>query len=121
MIGISNITSIVEEPKSVEHAYKALLGRNAIHTANGKVSLRLKIGADILFRSPAEGAAEKILLPSAEPPYLSATTLLTDDLRKTQAVLSRNEVPFTVDDAGTVRVAPEHACGMVLRFAEQSN
>lgn len=34
---------------------------------------------------------------------------------------ARNEVPFTMDDAGTVRVAPEHACGMVLRFAEQSN
>ena len=51
-----------------------------------------------------------------ETPRLAAMTLCVNDLSRLQAILIGNGLTYDDTVAGTIRVWPEHTCGVILDF-----
>ena len=115
---IACLTVVVDDPLGQMGSYEALFGPGssaptdntlAIHTGHG--ALIFVTGDNFSLMHP------RVTAMSRRTPFIGAMSLETGDVRATAALLERNGVPHEFSDEGVVRVAPEHACGVVLEFA----
>jgi hypothetical protein len=110
--GVASIASVVADPPALADAHARLFGRDKVKVADGRLVVAVG-GATIEFLSP--DAADEDAVEGLAPPYLAAVAVGVRDLDEAAKALVAGEVPFARDSRG-LRVAPEHACGAVLRF-----
>ena len=118
-LGIRDITITVADPGAPAAVYEKLFGAGS-YSVTGD-SATLSTGRQpFRFTTPAglkrrfgEAAADA---PTAAPPC-AALGIRVRDAGQTAATLAANGVPHDVGTAGAVRVAPAHACGVILEFA----
>ena len=115
--GIKALSVVVEDPAKLRPVYESLFGTKDrvgrpdqadIFTGHGSFRFVTKDAFARLHAGVPVPAAHK-------PPFIAAMTLTARDPGAAAAHLRKSGVPFIERD-GAVRVAPEHACGMVLEF-----
>lgn len=119
--GISAVTVVVESLDGVRDAYTRLCGADAVSGEEKRGSLTVDTGNDDLcFVTPKafpERHYDKQLDPKLPLPRLAALTLTVNDPQVTALYLSGQGVAFERETDGTVIVASEEACGVLLEFA----
>ena len=118
-LGIRDITITVSDPAAPAAAYDKLFGAGSYTVAGdgatlatGRQPVRFVTPA-VLERRFGDAAAG---CPSPGPPC-AALSIRVGDAARTATALAAAGVPHEVADGGAVRVAPAHACGVILEFA----
>lgn len=119
--GIRAMLAVVPEPAALREPYTRLFGPGAMSETDGMLTVRL--GAASFVVVAPDDAAE--LYPALDParlavPSIAALTLAVGDIAATARVLADNGVAFDRDRDGSLIVAPEAACGVLLEFAPRS-
>ncbi len=100
-----------------------LFGDESVQISSDGVRLVVPTGQQIYLLLPHAYRArfgDVSEAPDSETPRLGAMTLRVKDLGRTQDVLAGNDLPFDITDDGAIRVAPDHTCGLILDFTEDS-
>jgi len=115
--GIKSLSVVVQDPARLRPVYERLFGTQDrigrpdqadIHTGHG--AFRFVTAEAFARLHPG------VPVPAAhQPPFIGAITLTARDPGAAAAHLAVAGVPF-VNQGGAIRVAPAHACGMVLEF-----
>ncbi|WP_454838095.1 MULTISPECIES: VOC family protein [Pseudomonas] len=115
--GIFEMTSVVDSLQGIREQLSPYFGVDSLVIDDQQIKVHLPNGGvqRILTRSLAKDSG--LILDGVTAPYLSSTGVRVASLDTLKQLLSRNQVPFEVL-ADRIRVAPQHACGMFLDFAE---
>jgi len=122
VLGVREITGLIDNPDEVEQAQRRLLGNNAVKRVADNVFLTLPSGQEIHLLCAADYAKKtgELSKPSlGQPSYLGAMRLQVSDIAQTKACLTTNQVPFETRRDGSVWVAAEFGCGVVYEFSER--
>lgn len=114
-VKVRHIASVVPDPAALAGAHARLFGKDKVRVSGGRLAIDAGDGASIEMLAPAAAAAEGETIAGVEPPYLSSIAVAVRDVERAAKALAAGEVPFSRDGRG-IRVAPEHACGAILRF-----
>lgn len=114
-VKVGRIVSVVPDPAALAEAHARLFGNDKVRVSGGGLAIDAGGGATIDMLAPAAAEAEGETIAGIEPPYLSSITVAVRDLAAAAKLLVAGEVPFSRDARG-IRIAPEHACGAILRF-----
>jgi catechol 2,3-dioxygenase-like lactoylglutathione lyase family enzyme len=122
--GISAVTIVMERLDGVKDAYTRLFGVDAVSGDERRGNVSVDTGQDELwFVTPKafpERHYDKSLDPRLPLPRLAALTLTVNDPQVAALYLSGQQVAFERETDGTVIVAAEEACGVLLEFAAGS-
>ncbi|MBI1776598.1 MAG: VOC family protein [Proteobacteria bacterium] len=116
-LAVAALTAVVADITLVRRQQETLFGAAAVREANGRLVVDAGGGARLEFMTQAEAEQRRVALAGVALPYLSAITLAVAALAETSGLLERNGVSFQEED-DLLRVAPEDACGVILRFRE---
>jgi len=117
--GITAITVVVDDPEPLIVPYEKLFGPGscsptddtlAAFTGNGRVIFVTRDDIRLIY-------PDIVVDDSIETPYVVGVSLDVMTPDSTMDYLTSAGVPFARSDDGTVRVAPEHANGVLLEFA----
>ncbi len=117
--GIAGIILSAPDPASLASPYSKLFGAAPQAAPDG--SLTVQAGkAKLRFATPSR-IAEQFpgIRFQPKPPFAAALEIFTDDPAKSQRVLAAEKVPHRLAPDGAIEVAPQEACGVVLRFVVQ--
>ena len=122
--GISAVTVVMESLDGVKDAYVRLFGAAAVSGEERRGNVIVDSGNDELwFVTPKtfpERHYDKTLDPHLPLPRLAALTLTVNEPQVAALYLSGQQVAFERETDGTVIVAAEEACGVLLEFAAES-
>lgn len=115
--GIKSLTVLVDDPAKLRPVYEKLFGT---HDRVGRADQADIFTGHGSFRFVTADAFTRlhpgVAMPVAhKPPFIGAITLTARDVGTAAAHLRKAGVPFVEKD-GVLRIAPDHACGMVLEF-----
>lgn len=115
--GIKSLTVVVPDPAKLRPVYESLFGTQDRVGRPDQADIFTGHGT---FRFVTKDAFARlhpgVPMPTAhKPPFIGAITLTARDVGVAAAHLRKAGVPFLEKD-GAVRIAPDHACGMVLEF-----
>ena len=119
--GIDRVAGVIFDIERASGKLRRLLGDTAVTEHPQGVDVRLPGGQTIeLLQSAAYATKYGNIpaLPEPDCPRLGAVRLAVENTAVVAAVLSGNKVPFSRPARNRIRVAPEHACGVTLEFAE---
>lgn len=119
--GISAVTVVMETLEGVKDAYTRLFGADAVSGEERRGTIYVDTGNDELwFVTPKafpDRHYDEELDPRLPLPRLAALTLTVNDPQVTAIYLSGQQVAFERESDGTVIVAANEACGVLLEFA----
>jgi catechol 2,3-dioxygenase-like lactoylglutathione lyase family enzyme len=122
--GISAVTVVMPALDGVKDAYARLFGEAAVSGDERRGYLSVDTGNDALwFTTPKtfpDRHYDKVLDERLPLPRLAALTLTVNDPQVSALYLSGQQVAFEREADGTVIVASEEACGVLLEFAAAS-
>lgn len=116
---IKSVVVVVDEPGALAPYYQRLCGSINVTLTDNTMSVRFGRGSlifvndrdiDLLF----PGLTNMDEMPSL--PHLIAMTIAVDDLEGTERLLKNSGIGPRRIANGTLRVAPEKACGLLLEF-----
>ncbi len=115
--GIKSLSVVVEDPARLRPVYERLFGTQDRVGRADQADIFTGHGT---FRFVTQDAFSRlhpgVPIPAAhKPPFIGAITLTARDVAAAAVHLRKEGVPFIEKD-GAVRIAPDHACGMVLEF-----
>lgn len=119
-IGIASVTAIVAEPVELTAAWDLLLGPHRAVITDDTVTLHT--GRGLIFLSKPDDITQ--LHPEAEldelppAPALVALAVLVADTDRAAQWLKHNDVVFSRDREGTIRIPPSEACGVHLEMVK---
>jgi hypothetical protein len=122
-VGVNAMAGIIDDTERVAAKLALLLGGDSVRTDADGVHLVVPSGhqIDLLLPHIYQARFGDIGRESdSKTPRLSAMTLRVEDLGRTQDVLAGNDLPVDITDDGAVRVVPDHTCGVILDFTEES-
>ncbi|MBR9971381.1 VOC family protein [Magnetospirillum sulfuroxidans] len=119
-IGIASVTAIVAEPVELTAAWDLVLGPHRAVITDDTVTLHT--GRGLIFLSKPDDLTQ--LHPEAEldelppAPALVALAVLVADTDRAAQWLTHNDVEFSRDREGTIRIPPSEACGVHLEMVK---
>lgn len=119
-IGIASVTAIVAEPVELAAAWDRVLGPHRSVITDDTVTIHT--GRGLIFLSRPDDLTQ--LHPEAElddlppAPALVALAVLVADTDRAAQWLKHNEVEFSRDREGTIRIPPSEACGIHLEMVK---
>ncbi len=118
--GVTSMTGRIDNPDAVEQAQRKLLGDDAVTRIGNNIRLTVPSGQfiDLLEKDDYDklyGQESKTI--EGIDTYLGVIRLQVSDVAGTEKCLTENKVPFTKISQGVIRVAAEHACGVILEFS----
>lgn len=118
---ISEVTVAVDDLTGVAEGYRQLFGDEAVTGEARRGLVRVNAGSnDLLFLTRKTFPVRHYdveIANDVQLPRISALTLTVADPNATALFLSGQNVPFEREPDGTVLVAAEQACGVLLEFA----
>lgn len=117
---ICSVTAVVEDPESRIGAYDAIFGPGASTATDSTVAVHT--GRGLLFLCNPDEVSQ--LHPTADrdpaalAPSIVAITIGVRDTDATARLLDDNDVEFTRDSEGTIRLEPEETHGLFLEFTK---
>ncbi len=117
---VTSLTGVIPDLEAAEAAHKNLFGNQAVDCHQETVRIQASRAQRIVLMTPERYDSLYRGYPlssAAAPPCLAAVTLEVRDVATTAEWFSKNKVPFSQSPSGKLRIAPEHACGVVLEFA----
>jgi catechol 2,3-dioxygenase-like lactoylglutathione lyase family enzyme len=122
--GISAVTVVMASLDGVKEGYARLFGEGAVTGDERRGNVNVDTGNDDLwFVTPKtfpERHYDKVLDERLPLPRLAALTLTVNDPQVTALYLSGQQIAFERETDGTVIVASQEACGVLLEFAAAS-
>lgn len=117
-VGIASVTVVVEEPTAIAGQWERVFGPGSAVATDNTVAVHTGDGVVFLCRPDelTQLHPEADLDPAPAPPAIVAVSLFTADTDATAAVLDEQEVRFSRDGEGTIRVPPGEANGVFLEF-----
>lgn len=115
-MGITAMTSVVDDPGSVIENQGKLFGADNVTRGHGGVTVRVSTNTTVRFLSPLAAKEQGETIPGVKTPYLSSITLRCEQPERAAALLKGNGVAFEITSNGSVRIGPDEACGTILRF-----
>lgn len=117
-LGIDSVTAVVDDPDQAMWGYGQVFGPGAATPTDNTVAVHTGNGLILLCRPDdlTQLHPEADLEPEPQPPAMVALTITVADTGQAAAALAAHGVPHHRDAEGTVRVAPEQACGVFLEF-----
>lgn len=115
--GIFEMTSVVDNLQGVREQLLPYFGAESLEIGERHIHVHMPDGG--VHRVLTKAAAKELglLLDGVSTPYLSSTGVQVASLKSVAQLLFRNGIPFEML-AERIRVAPQHACGLHLDFAE---
>ena len=116
--GIDEVVMVADAPASLAEFFAKLQGEANVQLAAGRLSVATSRGRITVldptdFRARFPGMAPR---SRPETPHFAAYRLAVADLALTEAALLDRGVRFSAD-AGSIRIAPDVALGVVIEFA----
>lgn len=118
VVAVTSLTIVCDDPEAARPGLEKLFGAGATTATDNTVAVHTGRGLLLLARPdevtqlhPDEALDE----PPAVPAVV-AMTLAVFDTERTARHLRSQGVPFSRDNDGTIRVAPEDASGVLLEF-----
>ncbi|MCA1907254.1 MAG: VOC family protein [Magnetospirillum sp.] len=117
-IGIASVSAIVAEPVELTAAWDRILGPHRAVITDDTVTLHT--GRGLIFLSRPDDLTQ--LHPEAElddlppPPALVALAVYVSDTDRAALWLKHNDVEFSRDREGTIRIPMSEACGVHLEM-----
>nr|WP_057929600.1 VOC family protein [Burkholderia ambifaria] len=115
---VIEITSVASDLRDVKQQLATLFGRENVSNTASEVQATLPDGGMIRVLDTSAAASEGLILEDVDTPYLSSITIRVARLASAVQVLKSNEIPFS-QVGKRIRIAPAHACGTFLEFAEE--
>lgn len=117
-VGIASVTAIVDEPPALTPAWDVVFGPHSAVLTDDTVTVHTGRGLIYLTRpdelTQLHPEAELDELPP--PPALVALAIRVVDTDRAAAVLKANDVEFSRDREGTIRIPPSEACGVFIEM-----
>lgn len=120
-IAVLSLTLAVDDPEAVRPGLEAVFGAGSTTGTDSTVAVHTGRGLILLAR-PDEVSQLHPECDFDEPPpspSVVALTLAVDDPARTAAHLAAQDVPFSRDSDGTLRIAAEDASGVFLEFCKR--
>jgi hypothetical protein len=121
-LGVSRMIGVIDDVDRVQAVQQRLLGADAVRRDGDGLQLELPSGQRIeLLAWDAFAARFGRFWPDRERARhrMPLLGLRVDQLDETARCLERNRVPF-VEHEGALLVAPDHTCGLLMRFEAPS-
>ena len=121
-VGVRDMSGIVQSVAEIAEKLSLLLGDDAVSVSHDCVRLELPTGQRINLLLPhayKTRFGSSASAPGSELPSLRAITLRIDELTRTSDLLAGNGIEFDSVDDRTIRIGPDHACGVILDFTEE--
>lgn len=122
--GISAVTVVMESLDGVKAGYARLFGEEAVSGDERRGNVSVDTGNDELWfvtpKSFPERHYDRTFDTRLPLPRLAALTLTVNDPQVSALYLSGQQVAFERETDGTVTVASQEACGVLLEFAAAS-
>ena len=117
--GIAAMTGVVDDPPALRAAADRLFGDGAATLTDNTLTV-LTGDSALLFVRPDD---VEVMHPEVAPASLTTPTLLAlrfrvSDSGQVGMALGANKVPFAAGMDGVLRVAPDHANGVVVEFGD---
>lgn len=116
-VDIFEMTSVVSDLQGVHEQLIPYFGTDGLDIESQQIKVHLPDGGVHRILSEALARDTGLCLEGVKAPYLSSTGVRVTSLDAVSMALYENDVPFEVLD-DRIRVAPQHACGLYLDFAE---
>lgn len=114
--GIAGLVAVSNDPAEMAAPYAKFYGVETKQIADGVFSVAAG-KATLRFVSPG---LLRTLFPGTnfkpKPPFVPALELFVDDPAVTRAYMAKAQVPYRLATDGSVEIAPQEACGVLLRF-----
>lgn len=117
-LGVAEVGAVVTDLGPVQAQQEKLFGAGAVRRRSDRLLVEVGRGARVEFLTQAAARQESLAVGEVEPPYLAWITIRVARLAAAASVLQRNGVAFRQDGGAVIRIAPEDACGTILRFAQ---
>jgi hypothetical protein len=121
-VGVSDMSGIIQSVAEIADKLALLLGDDAVSVSHDGVRLELPTGQRIYLLRPhayRTRFGSSASAPGFELRNLRAITLRVDELTRTGDLLAGNGLEFDSVDDCTIRIGPDHACGVILDFTEE--
>lgn len=119
--GVISLTGVVADLSAAEAAHQILFGMQAVDRHEDTVRIQVSQAQLIVLMTPERyGSLYRgdPLSPTVRLPCLAAVTIEVDDSATTAEWFLEHKVSFSKSSSGKLRMAAEHACGVVLEFAD---
>lgn len=117
-VQVASMTVMVDEPAALQGGYSRLFGNCSL--SDGALQVDVGRGGRLCFLAPAAARREGLAIEGFGTPLMCAMALAVADTDRTARVLTANGVPWIRSDGGAVRVAAEHACGVIVDFVQSA-
>lgn len=114
---VFEMTSVVSSLEGVCEQLQPYFGQDSLVEDARQIEVRLPDGGVHRILTEAYARHIGLALSNVEAPYLASTGVTVKSLETVRRHLASNGVPFEVLP-DRLRVAPQHACGFYLDFAE---
>ena len=118
---IAEVIMVAADPPALADFYSKLVGTADCESGPGRLNVTTPRGQITVLDKAGFQARFPGMAPAnwPETPHFAAYRLTVADLARTDAALRDRGVLFVLS-AGTIRIAPADACGVVIEFAPES-